>query len=252
MVRILRGIFGKKEKVEPVIEKKIIPEPVIIVPEAIIVKVKKNEMENKPMRSLRILVIEDKIHHIHDVKKVSAELNVSIEIASTYIEAKNMLDNNAYDGVITDVFFPFDQNGWNKEAKETLMEILKEALGFAWESAREYEPGWKNAAEKWISGEEMHPTGALIIRDCLTIGMPVIACTDTYHHGWSTEPVNIYANRNKVHVVDGCSKYDGVSEHKDWNLAFYYAIAEIEYGAKNGREAKEKFPEIEKRINKGR
>ncbi|MBI2618055.1 response regulator [Candidatus Kaiserbacteria bacterium] len=56
---------------------------------------------------MRILVIEDTQKHLNDAKKyVKGLVGCMVDFATTLCEAEELLMQNQYDGVISDVFFP--------------------------------------------------------------------------------------------------------------------------------------------------
>jgi len=59
------------------------------------------------MSSIRLLVVEDTSKHMDDARRYAQQLvGVTVDFASTLAEAMELLQKNAYDGVICDVFFP--------------------------------------------------------------------------------------------------------------------------------------------------
>ncbi|MFA6424180.1 MAG: response regulator [Candidatus Magasanikbacteria bacterium] len=59
--------------------------------------------------SRRILVVEDNAKHLDDARAYAADLiECEVDFATTLAEAMVLLTANKYDGVISDVFFPAD------------------------------------------------------------------------------------------------------------------------------------------------
>ena len=186
---------------------------------------------------MKILIIEDNQKHLVDAKAVVAEMRIEADFATTYVDAKNMMENNKYDGIVSDIFFPYAEktsyslNGWNFTARFECENMLDEIIHRIGRS----DIKWIKAANKWISGQEMHPTGIMIARDCLVANVPVVLCTDTYHHGWSTEPVNIWAGKNEIKVFDGYpseNPYENCVATKCWKEAIKRLQLEIKHGLK--------------------
>ena len=126
---------------------------------------------------MKILVIEDNQKHLVDAKAVVAEMRIEADFATTYVDAKNMMENNKYDGIVSDIFFPYAEKtsyplkGWSFAARFECENMLNEIIHRICRS----DIKWIKAANKWISGQEMHPTGIMIARDCLNAagGLPV-------------------------------------------------------------------------------
>jgi CheY-like chemotaxis protein len=198
----------------------------------------------------KILLIEDDAKHIEDAKTVLVNnIEVTVDFASTYLEAKKLMDENKYAGIISDIFFPYAEEtsytlkGWSLVARNECEQLLEEALAIVRSSD---DRRWITAAYKWMEGSEMHPTGVMIVDRAVNNIIPIVLCTDTYHHGNSTEPVNIWSRKHKVEIFDGYPKgnaYEGKVDTKDWAGAIKRLLAEIEHGLK-GYELSEKLREI--------
>lgn len=142
---------------------------------------------------IRLLVVEDKSNHQKDAKKClkTKFKNVVVDIATTYKNARDMLENATYDGVLSDVFFPnMDEKGDIKH----IASCLKDGKGFV---------GRKFTLEtcKDLFKNEL-PYGVLIGHYLLNKNLPIVLITDTYHHGKKTEPVNGWSKSKQVPLVD--------------------------------------------------
>lgn len=195
---------------------------------------------------LEILLIEDEPKHLADAKAevqkaIESGLAIQVDYASSYVEVQKARGGKKYDGIISDIFFPFDPDapeeelswgekaikGWNGSAKSKCYELLAassqlkeleehgilavmEEVGYTkvdQEFRSWYEPGYlpseiNLAAFKWLGGREMHPTGVLIVEEATEQGIPVVLCTDTSHHASKAEPVRQYAASRKIRLVD--------------------------------------------------
>lgn len=72
---------------------------------------------------MRILVIEDNEKHLNDARQYSQTLTgCEVDFATTLAEALALLEENSYDGVISDVFFPAE-TGASAETYENALTI---------------------------------------------------------------------------------------------------------------------------------
>lgn len=193
----------------------------------------------KEIEMKKIFVIEDDVKHMADAKAVIANhAEISADFATTYKEAEKLLAENKYDGIISDIFFPYAEktsyglNGWSLVARNECEKILGEALEILKKSD---DRRWIMAAYKWMEGSEMHPTGVMITDVAIKNSIPVVLCTDTYHHGNSTEPINIWARNHEVKMFDGYPKqdpYENRVPEKKWDKALIWLSIEIEHQIK--------------------
>ena len=202
-------------------------------------------------KQLRILVIEDNEKHLVDVRKATDKAQAvglidKADIATTYEEAIALLDVHQYDGIISDIFFPYDNHtlefggpvGWCKIVAMQCRDLLNEYYFKDTDPA--YSKNYLEPVQEWVDGYTMHPTGIIICQAAIERGLPIVMCTDTYHHGFGTEPINVYLRelKNKIghsiEMVDACSRsygdiYVGANtDHKNWEKAIVYLIPEME------------------------
>lgn len=205
------------------------------------------------IKNLEILLVEDEPKHLADAKaevqKVIErvkEFGVAIQVdyASSYVEAQKAMKGKKYDGIISDIFFPFDMEapeeelpwgekaikGWSGAAKTKGYELLTsgekpsrmlkelddtgvldnmEVLGYKkvektlteWGVDRETKT--KLEALKWLGGQAMHPTGVMVVEEAVKQKIPVVVCTDQWHHGYSLTPVyGYFCHQPGVELVD--------------------------------------------------
>ena len=113
----------------------------------------------------RLLVIEDKPHHITDARNVLEERVAGgyiggADYASTYDEAQALLGTNRYDAIMSDVFFPRSSG------------VLEEQLG------------------------------TKIADHAIKNNLPFVLVTDTNHHGTKTQPVCDYVRARNMQLID--------------------------------------------------
>jgi hypothetical protein len=75
-------------------------------------------------------------------------------------------------------------------------------------------------ADKWMDGLAMHPTGVIMVEDAQRQGIPIVLCTDTYHHGYASQPIHTYAMEQGVKIIDSYNQMEGSAPSKDWPRAF--------------------------------
>ena len=90
---------------------------------------------------------------------------------------------------------------------------------------------FKMVQDGWMDGELIPPTGVVIVDKSRKAGIPVVLCTDTYHHGMSTQPVFDYTTQNSITVVDASPETgEGNASTKNWAKAFSAILAQIRRG----------------------
>ncbi|MBU1198522.1 MAG: hypothetical protein KKF46_05990 [Nanoarchaeota archaeon] len=190
-------------------------------------------------KTLDILIIEDNPKHLEDAKaevqsRIKAGTHIAADYAVTYVQAKELMQQKKYQGIITDVFFPYDdqqrqdaKKGWHPEAATEIFGLIKDIC------ERYRDPEIRDAVNRWREGKTMHPTGILITEQAIEQGTPVIFCTDTYHHGITTQPVFSYAcdDDKRIGMVD-CYKagYYGTAWKKDWKESLDVITRKIKLG----------------------
>lgn len=175
---------------------------------------------------LSILIIEDDQKHLEDAKQaMKSHDQLAVDYATTYQEAKKLLAEKEYSGIISDIFFPYDAGGWSPVIRSKCYELL-EYCGIKFYSYGEINQHIEEiirAADEWMDGSSMHPSGVVIADLALERDIPLVFCTDTYHHGYKTEPINQWARENRISVVDCYSEKDSYTSqglNKNWTEAF--------------------------------
>jgi hypothetical protein len=128
---------------------------------------------------------------------------------------------------ISDVFFPVNEKiaskhgivGWDGDtAKSCFLFINK-----LWR-----EKGWPDratddAVQKWYSGESMHPSGILIADIAVEKNIPIVMCTDNYHHQRSIEPVWLWLSDvegTSIKLVDSSPpEFENPDEYEEYILS---------------------------------
>ena len=93
------------------------------------------------MEKLEILVVEDQEKHLADVKeemqkRIDAGMDLEVSYAKTYVEAKEMMGKKKFDGIVSDIFFPYDDKthsdtdscptGWESAIASMCYDLLKD------------------------------------------------------------------------------------------------------------------------------
>lgn len=167
-------------------------------------------------KNLEIFVIEDSEKHLADAKtyfghQIELGARIKVSYATTLQEALNAINTQNYDGIISDIFFPSGMNDDREIVKGLASKLMRE-IGYSQKYAEDI--------TAWERGENLAPLGVYIAeKRGIT---PFVFCTDTFHHGTKTEPVNHYATRsNNLDIVDcGYGKQEGSQK----NFAEAYAI----------------------------
>ncbi len=74
--------------------------------------------------------------------------------------------------------------------------------------------------------------GTHVAEHCLSLGLPVILATSTWHHGERTQPVHVWADKREMSLIDSGTG-NKESESKNWEgayLALTYLIEGKECG----------------------
>jgi hypothetical protein len=177
------------------------------------------KMENK---TLEILLVEDNPSHMESAKKVMAGRiangdQIEISYAVTYVEAKDMMAARKFDGIISDIFLPYSTSEpINKEGIGSAYALLREQLEY---NEKKLDEGDYNemkirrnihdASQEWINGNKLAPLGVIIVQAAWDEEIPIVLCTDSYHHGYATEPINQFRQRfvREIKCKDGSQDY---------------------------------------------
>lgn len=195
-------------------------------------------------KKLDILVVEDDPKHLADAqaeiqKRIAAGEGLSVDFSGIYEQVIDMMKSKRYDGIITDIFFPGDTrkgvpgkvpDGWVGVWSSRCYEHLKDHGLNRPSHPQDFHSLRKriiSEGDKWASGRSMHPSGVLVVDDAIKAGIPVVMCTDTYHHGYSTQPIFSWAIRQNVEIIDSHGEYEGNASFKDWARAFQELIYTI-------------------------
>ena len=150
---------------------------------------------------MTLLVVEDREHHLADVKAMLAiellHLSLKLEViyASTLEEAERLLAQA--DIVMTDVFFPAKAGG---DAEE--------------------------------------PNGKVVVERCLEANKPVVWVTSTFHHGRKTNEVSEWGRARGLEMFDCKGVFDGEGKYKPWKAALwalFYAVVARDNGDPNAK-----------------
>ena len=172
-------------------------------------------------KKLEILVIEDDEKHLADAKayfsrQIVAGAGINVTYTTNLQDTLNTLGAQNYDGIVSDIFFPSGMND-DKEIVGGLASKLKKAINHSQKYA--------NDIFNWENGYALAPLGVCIAEKRGTATF--VFCTDTFHHGNKTEPINHYATRsNNIEVIDcGYGKQEG--DRKNFAEAYAIILKEI-------------------------
>jgi hypothetical protein len=182
------------------------------------------------MENLEILIIEDNSEHLKDAelemnKKASLGAPIKVDYATNYAEAEHLSNLKKYHGIISDVFFPYDNQtsqgkikGWNSHAASICLKAIVLARpGFC------YGNKIRQEITRWVEGESMHPTGIVAAEKLArNKSIPIVFCTDSYHHGDNAQPVSDYSISIKTDYIDNIN-----NGKKDWKSAYTRLLYQI-------------------------
>lgn len=210
--------------------------------------VKTDRGKMNKQKPLELLVVEDTPRHLADAKQFFGDLQqrgiVNATYAGTLAEAEQALATRSYDGVISDIFFPmgFAEAEATKARMNELIDIMddvfrKQEEGLERERKRDPSDMSGNqyrgrralnnqhdAMGRWAYGKDQPPSGMLVAKKAIEKGMPVVFCTDTYHHDHATEPINLWKYDFPIRMVDTAP---GSNNPKPWREAYAEIIAPI-------------------------
>lgn len=188
-------------------------------------------------------------------KYMNLSEKVSADYAMTGEEALNLVNENNYDIVLSDVFFNYDEKGTPGQVRNNLKEMLGpygvlngKMLGDV--AKRSFSRNkWNEEAKKWYEGRETPPLGAHIAKSYFEKNPKGIYVfnTNVYHHNKLAEPVSNWRvgmrdqEEYKMEYIDSNGR-DGTGlpfkkggdtsteESKDWRRAM---LAGLNYQAKD-------------------
>jgi hypothetical protein len=184
-------------------------------------------MEDK---NLDILLIEDNDSHLADARaevqrRVTSGEKIQVDTARDLFGYFNTIKSKNYHGIVSDIFFPTSiEKPWENLANILVWDIMGKEYcekrtdwyrcGDEWK-----EKILKTVRDDWMDGKHIPPAGIVIADEAMKKGIPIVFCTDTYHHGTQTQPVFEYAQSNRITIID-CAAGEGNSNHKNWKGAF--------------------------------
>ena len=189
------------------------------------------KMKNENKR-LEILVVEDNPKHIEDAKAYFDQLSqsgvdVHVEYASNYKAAQQMMKDRRFDGVISDVFFPFEKVGEGK-FMDPDPEDDASRIWLAWKHSGvwpldcdpkspyvDYQINVVKSMNSWCEGRSLMPRGVLMVEDAKKANIPIVLCSDAGHHSYALAPVHRYSRDQRVALCDFMN-----GESKDWARAY--------------------------------
>lgn len=194
-----------------------------------------NETQIKP---LEILVVEDNPAHLlmarEEVKRrLSGGAQINVDFATYSDEATRLLQTKTYSAIVSDIFIPsfYDESGAPKVTEED------RALCYNLIPKSDYtDYSYLNRVTRaWMKEQHFPPLGMKVAEECLKQKLPVVFCTDRYHHSDLVEPVCGFSRegnsaKRKILLIDCCKIEHGdvvrdfCTDKKDWNNAISSAI----------------------------
>jgi hypothetical protein len=204
--------------------------------------------------TIYILLVEDKPEHLGDARayfaEVEAKSDVKVDYATNLAEARDMIAQRDYQGVISDIFFHLG----NVEDPEAELQGLESALRtprfenrmneWRFREEKKYE-GIKDSMTKWKNGDTLPPAGVAIAEEVIYLELPFVFNTDTFHHGDASEPIHQYNDYNKrmtqsgeesfriPYVETGDRETQTSGSKKNFDLAYRKLVLDLEKGAIN-------------------
>lgn len=164
------------------------------------------------MGKINLLIVEDNEKHLNDAENAVNSVNnsgvlssyVIPDFASTKDSALEKLGAQRYHGVISDIFMPSNMSGVTNEDRELCYKALEQFIG-----------NFEYDSRGWISGEDLPPLGVLVAEKSLEKHIPIVFCTDAYHHAYKLEPVCNYGWKNRISVVDSVTTRE-MENPREW------------------------------------
>jgi len=193
---------------------------------------KKMENEkNTEHKMLELLVVEDNPKHMEDAKAYFAELSdsevVQVTYASNYSNAQQMMKNKRFDGIISDVFIPFEEvrdgeyiDSDPEDNKARIQNALfhAEVMPLPCDPKSpdfNYQINVVKSMNSWCEGKSLMPRGMLIAADAKKAAISIVLCSDAGHHSYELDPINQYALHQDIPLCDRLKE-----NSKDWAQAY--------------------------------
>jgi len=202
---------------------------------------------------LDILVVEDNAEFREGADRFFKTKSITPVYAGDFLEFDYLMHHGAFDGVITDCFFPFQKgSGFTEKGFEAIEKMKavcpgrKDPVALAlWKS---YELGITEGGLRFFcrnsgvdfdkmvdhylcldmavkKSEANQPLGIIVAEAAEQRGIPFVLATSTYHHDALTQPIQNYCGRKCWTLVD-CDKD---SEHQKASPKFWArAFSELE------------------------
>lgn len=189
---------------------------------------------------LDILLIEDNDKHLADAqieaqRRIASGEISSVDIAKHFEQFLDMSGAKRYDGIISDIFFPSSERSMNGIASSIFWDVWGQE--YCNNHRKDYRCGdqrretmFKLVQDGFMDGKELPPAGISVADYAGWKGIPVVLCTDTYHHGIKTQPVFEYTSKNGIVVIDSYEAKDGNASAKNWAEAFTQLMTQIKSG----------------------
>jgi hypothetical protein len=191
-------------------------------------------------KTLNVLLIEDNEKHLADAqaeaqKRIASGEIAGVDIARHFEQCLDMASAKRYDGIISDIFFPSSERTMNGIASNIFWTVWGQE--YCNNHRADYRCGderrekmFKLVQDGFMDGKELPPAGISVADYAMYKGVPIVLCTDTYHHGIKTQPVHEYAGRTGVTIIDSFGAQDGNASAKDWARAFDVLMNKIKSG----------------------
>lgn len=167
---------------------------------------------------MRILIVEDDEKHQMNARWVCGNtlgyFGYTCEFVETLEEAEQLL--SSCDGVLSDVFFPAKKG----ESPNPELPPPGPIRGFS-------------QPDKEIEYAEKYINGVRLAERAKSLGLPVVLCTSSYHHGTMTQPVCTWSrNKTGVPLIDNEGVTDALLDkeatRKNWAMALLILIAQMQ------------------------
>jgi hypothetical protein len=179
---------------------------------------------------LRLLIVEDNMKHLEDAKtemqrRIEAGTKFEPFYASTLRDARAIVEEafkspRHIDGVITDIFYPTGIED-DRNIRFSLKEMFR-----SWENNYRAPRIWQEVL-RWSEGTSMPPSGAYLASELRGKNVPVVLCTDGWHHGDAIQSAYSWASENEIGFVDNNKSDERLTDKKYWGEAYCKLINQI-------------------------
>lgn len=189
---------------------------------------------------LEILIIEDNPKQIIKAARsipshssLAGCKKIEIDIIGDYAQYASLTNSRIYDGIISNIFFPYNKEGRNEKGIEACNSLLN-TPEFK-EHLENYTGHYKNKIleliGEWQSGKTPLPLGGLVAHEAMKENIPCVLITEKHIRNPLLDPVFFQVYNKDVPIIDVMPGVD--YESKKWRTAWNALELRIEDKSKD-------------------